>query len=68
MLDCPFYLAIDVWAAGMIMLFFLTGKFPLLNASDDVEALVEIACIIGRKRMEATAALHSTCSTSFEMS
>lgn len=41
------------------MLFFLTGKFPLLNATDDVEALVEIATIIGRKKMEQTAALHS---------
>ena len=39
----------DVWAAGIILLFFLTGKFPLFQSSDDVEALMEIAAIIGRK-------------------
>ena len=44
----------------MIMLFFLTEKFPLLASNDDTEALMEIAAIIGRKRMEKTATLHST--------
>lgn len=43
----------------MILLFFLTGKFPLFQSSDDIEALMEIAAIIGRKRMEKAAALHS---------
>ncbi|EIN11053.1 kinase-like protein, partial [Punctularia strigosozonata HHB-11173 SS5] len=51
--------AIDVWSAGMILLFFLTGKFPLFQSSDDIEALMEIAAIIGRKRMERAATLHS---------
>ncbi|THH11081.1 hypothetical protein EW146_g8169 [Bondarzewia mesenterica] len=51
--------AIDVWAAGMILLFFLTGKFPLLQSADDMEALMEIACIIGRRKMEKIATLHS---------
>ncbi len=51
--------AIDVWAAGMILLFFLSGKFPLFQSNDDVEALMEIASIIGRKQMERTATLHS---------
>ncbi|KAH7930636.1 kinase-like protein [Leucogyrophana mollusca] len=50
--------AIDVWSAGMIMLFFLTGKFPLLQSSDDVEALMEIAAIIGRQKMEKVAVVH----------
>lgn len=53
--------AIDMWSAGMILMFFLTGKFPLFHASDDVEALVEIATIIGRRKMEKAATLHSTC-------
>jgi cell division control protein 7 len=53
---CP---AIDVWSAGMILLFFLAGKFPLLQSSDDIEALMEIATIIGRQKMEKTAILHS---------
>ncbi|KAH8096632.1 kinase-like protein [Cristinia sonorae] len=51
--------AIDMWAAGMILLSFLTEKFPLFNSNDDIEALMEIATIIGRKRMERTATLHS---------
>ncbi|TFY52846.1 hypothetical protein EVJ58_g9783 [Rhodofomes roseus] len=51
--------AIDIWSAGMILLFFLTRKFPLFHSSDDMEALMEIATIIGKKRMEKTATLHS---------
>jgi serine/threonine protein kinase len=50
--------AVDMWSAGMILLFFLTGKFPLFQSNDDVEALLEIACIIGRRRMEKAATLH----------
>jgi len=50
--------AIDVWSAGMILLFFLTGKFPLFQSSDDVEALMEIAVIIGRQKMERVAVMH----------
>lgn len=50
--------AIDMWSAGMILLFFLVGKFPLFQSNDDVEALLEIACIIGRRRMEKVATLH----------
>jgi hypothetical protein len=50
--------AVDMWSAGMILLFFLTGKFPLFQSNDDVEALLEMACIIGRRRMEKAATLH----------
>ncbi|SJL02567.1 uncharacterized protein ARMOST_05898 [Armillaria ostoyae] len=50
---------IDVWSAGSILLFFLTKKFPLFQSNDDVEALMEIATIIGSKRMEKVATLHS---------
>jgi len=55
--------AIDVWAVGMILLFFLIGKFPLFQSNDDIEALMEIAAIIGRKQMEKTATLHSMSMT-----
>ncbi|KAJ7169725.1 kinase-like protein [Mycena filopes] len=51
--------AIDVWAAGTILLFFLTAKFPLFQCSDDNEALMEIAVILGKRKMENTATLHS---------
>lgn len=57
---CFITIAIDVWSAGMILLFFLTGKFPLFHSSDDVEALMEIASVVGRRRMEKAATLHST--------
>ncbi|KAI0265071.1 kinase-like protein [Gloeopeniophorella convolvens] len=56
--------AIDMWSAGMILLFFLTGKFPLFQSNDDVEALLEIACIIGRRKMEKAATLHCRTFTS----
>ena len=56
---CAGAAAIDVWSAGMILLFFLTKKFPLLQSNDDTEALMEIAMIIGRRKMETTATLHS---------
>lgn len=46
----------------MIFLFFLTGKFPLFQSNDDIEALMEIATIIGKRRMEAAATLHSKSS------
>jgi cell division control protein 7 len=52
------WLAVDVWSAGMILLFFLAGKFPLFQSNDDVEALLEMACIFGRRRMEKAATLH----------
>ncbi|KAG6809579.1 hypothetical protein H0H92_015701 [Tricholoma furcatifolium] len=51
--------AIDVWAAGIILLFFLTGKFPLFQSNDDTEALMEIATIIGYNQMATVATLHS---------
>lgn len=43
----------------MILLFFLTGKFPLFQSNDDTEALMEIAVVIGRNKMEKAATLHS---------
>lgn len=51
--------ALDVWAAGTILLFFLTQRFPLYTAGDDVEALMEIATIVGGKNMERVALLHN---------
>lgn len=53
------FVAIDVWAVGIILMFFLSGKFPLFASNDDVEALMEIAAIIGRRAMEKSATLHS---------
>lgn len=52
-------IALDIWSVGTIMLSFLSGKFPIFNANDDVEALMEIAAILGKRKMEKCAQLHS---------
>ncbi|KAJ2931030.1 hypothetical protein H1R20_g6060, partial [Candolleomyces eurysporus] len=50
--------SVDVWSAGIILLFFLTHKFPVFQANDDIEALMEIAAILGKSKMEKVATLH----------
>ena len=51
--------AVDIWSAGTILLFFLSGKFPLFHCPNDTEALVEIAVILGKKAIERVGVLHS---------
>lgn len=41
------------------MLSFLACKFPIFNANDDIEALMELAAILGKRKMEKCAQLHS---------
>ena len=52
-------IALDIWSVGGILLSFLTCRFPFFASSDDVEALMEIATIFGKKKMDAVAALHN---------
>jgi cell division control protein 7 len=54
-----YYSALDMWSAGIILLFFLTAKFPLFQSNDDMEALIEIASVVGKTKMEKAATLHS---------
>ncbi|EST06103.1 Protein kinase domain protein [Kalmanozyma brasiliensis GHG001] len=51
--------AIDIWSAGVILLTLLIRRFPVFNSNDDVEALLEIAVIFGKSRMETCAMLHN---------
>lgn len=51
--------ALDIWSAGIILLCFLTRRFPFFNSNDDTEALAEITAIFGKRKMERCAALHS---------
>lgn len=44
----------------MILLTILCRRFPFFNSADDIEAMIEIATIFGRKRMKACALLHGT--------
>jgi cell division control protein 7 len=53
--------AIDIWAAGVIMLSVLSHKFPVFNSSDDVEALMEIGAVFGSNTLTRCAILHSEC-------
>lgn len=63
LLKCPEQTtAVDIWSVGVILLFYLTGHFPIFHSNDDVEALLEIATVIGRKGMERVAALHGKLS------
>ena len=49
---------IDIWSTGVILLTLLAKRFPFFNSADDVDAMIEMASIFGRRRMQATAAMH----------
>jgi cell division control protein 7 len=49
---------IDIWSAGVIMLTLLARRFPFFNSADDVDAMIEMASVFGKKRMQAVAAMH----------
>ncbi|KAL6246142.1 Cell division control protein 7 [Rhinocladiella similis] len=49
---------IDIWSAGVILLTLLARRFPFFNSADDVDAMIEIASIFGRKKMKGVAAMH----------
>ncbi|CAO1634926.1 unnamed protein product [Sympodiomycopsis kandeliae] len=51
--------AVDVWSAGIILLAFLTKRFPIFNANTDVEALLELMIIFGKSKMSRCALLHN---------
>ncbi|GAA96117.1 uncharacterized protein L969DRAFT_91572 [Mixia osmundae IAM 14324] len=60
LLKCPDQtVSIDVWSVGVILLSFLTRRFPFFNSNDDIEALMEIVTLVGRRRMEKCAELHN---------
>ncbi|KAJ4346574.1 Cell division control protein 7 [Didymosphaeria variabile] len=49
---------IDMWSAGVILLTLLTRRFPFFHSTDDIDALLEITTIFGRKKMKEAALLH----------
>ncbi|KAF2876691.1 kinase-like domain-containing protein [Massariosphaeria phaeospora] len=50
--------SIDMWSAGVILLTLLTRRFPFFHSQDDIDALLEITTLFGRKRMKETSLLH----------
>lgn len=51
---------IDIWSVGVILLTLLGRRFPFFNSTDDIDAMIEIASIFGRKKMQQVAALHGS--------
>lgn len=49
---------IDMWSCGVILLTFLSKRFPFFHSADDIDAFIELCCIFGKKRMKETALLH----------
>ena len=49
------FIAIDVWSAGVTLLCILCGQFPFFQSNDDGDAILEIAHIYGKKKMESIA-------------
>lgn len=47
--------AVDMWAAGVILLCILSGCYPFFRSPDDVTALAEIMTVFGSDRIECVA-------------
>ncbi|SMR54367.1 unnamed protein product [Zymoseptoria tritici ST99CH_3D1] len=50
--------AIDIWSCGIILLTFLSKRFPFFQSTDDIDAFLELCTIFGRNKMKDTALLH----------
>ncbi|KAK3618541.1 Cell division control protein 7 [Elasticomyces elasticus] len=49
---------IDIWSCGIILLTFLSKRFPFFHSADDIDAFIELCNIFGKKKMRDTATLH----------
>jgi cell division control protein 7 len=49
---------IDIWSCGIILLTFLSKRFPFFQSTDDIDAFIELCSIFGRNRMKEVALLH----------
>ncbi|KAI9142626.1 kinase-like domain-containing protein, partial [Paraphysoderma sedebokerense] len=47
--------AVDIWSVGVILLCFLTRRFPFFQSNSDTEAFCELAIIFGENRMKECA-------------
>ncbi|KAF2724189.1 cell cycle protein kinase-like protein [Polychaeton citri CBS 116435] len=49
---------IDIWSCGVILLTFLSKRFPFFHSADDIDAYIELCTIFGKKKMKECALLH----------
>lgn len=49
---------IDIWSCGIILLTFLSKRFPFFHSADDIDAFIELCTIFGKRRMKENALLH----------
>lgn len=49
---------LDVWSCGIILLTFLSKRFPFFHSADDIDAFIELCTIFGKRRMREVALLH----------
>ncbi|KXT18420.1 hypothetical protein AC579_8164 [Pseudocercospora musae] len=49
---------IDIWSCGVILLTFLSKRFPFFHSADDIDAFIELCTIFGKRRMKEAALLH----------
>ncbi|KAK5116932.1 hypothetical protein LTR62_006653 [Meristemomyces frigidus] len=49
---------IDIWSVGIILLTFLSKRFPFFHSADDIDAFIELCTIFGKKKMREIALLH----------
>jgi len=54
-----YQLAIDVWAAGVILLCFLTNTYPFFLSNDEADALIELSQVYGLDKMQECARINS---------
>jgi len=50
---------IDIWSTGVILLCFMSGCHPIFHAESDSQNLAEIAHIVGRKKLQESAAYNA---------
>lgn len=49
---------IDIWSCGIILLTFLSKRFPFFHSADDIDAFLELCTIFGKKKMKEVSLLH----------
>ncbi|CAO0799455.1 unnamed protein product [Mucor circinelloides] len=51
--------AIDVWAAGVILLCFLTNTYPFFLSNDEADTLIELSQVYGLDKMQECARINN---------